>query len=202
MVSMRSLKVVPIALLLASPALAQSAAPLGGIGRAPTAAELAASSITIHPDGVGLPKGSGTAAQGAKIFADQCEACHGPAGKGGVTSAPALLAAKGPEANPWDRGVMAVKVPYPTIMWSFINRAMPYGNEGSLKPDEVYALTAYLLSVNKVIPDTQVVDQDNLGKINTPMNREPDATGKGGPNQWVRVPDWKNGEPRMKGYPG
>lgn len=200
MVSTQSLKVAPILLLLASPAFAQT---YTGIGRAPTAAELAASSITIQPDGKGLPKGSGTSAVGAKIFADQCEACHGVAGKGGVTSAPVLLAAKGPtEANPWDRGVMAVKVPYPTIMWSFINRAMPLGNEGSLKPDEVFALTAYLLAINKVIPDNMVVDQDNLGKINTPMSREPDATGKGGDTTWTRVPEWAPNKQRFPGYPG
>lgn len=201
MVSTRStLKVAPFLLLLATPALAQ--APLG-IGRTPTAAELAASSITIQPDGKGLPKGSGTAAVGAKVFIDTgCEGCHGVAGKGGVTSAPALLAAKGPEANPWDRGVMAVKQPYATIMWSFINRAMPYGNEGSLTPNEVYALTAYLLAVNKVIPDDMVVDQDNLAKIKTPMVREPDPTGKGGPDRWTQVPDWKRDAQRFPGYAG
>lgn len=201
MASMRSLKVVPALLLMTSAAFAQSAPATFGIGRAPTAAELAASSITIHPDGTGLPKGSGTSAMGAKVFVDAgCEACHGPAGKGGVTSAPALLAAKGPEANPWDRGVMAVKAPYATIMWSFINRAMPFGNEGSLKPDEVYALSAYLLAVNKVIPEDMVVNQDNLAKIKMPMNREP-ATAAG-PNNWVQVPDWQPGQPRFKGYPG
>jgi len=202
MVSMRSLRIVaPILLLSASPMFAQTTAQTYGIGRAPTAPELAASSITIQPDGKGLPKGSGTSAIGAKVFVDAgCEACHGVKGAGGVTSAPALLAAKGPEANPWDRGVMAVKAPYATIMWSFINRAMPFGNEGSLKPDEVYALSAYLLAVNKVIPEDMVVDQDNLAKVKMPMNREPSAAA--GPNNWVQVPDWQPGQPRMKGYPG
>ena len=197
MVSMRSLRLVPIFLLLASPALAQTY----GIGRAPTAAELAAASITIQPDGKGLPVGRGTFAEGEKVFMDQgCYACHGEKGAGGVTSAPALLAAKGPEANPWDRGVMAVKAPYATIMWSFINRAMPFGNEGSLTPNEVYSLTAYLLALNKVIPESMVVDQNNLAQVKMPMNKEP-AT-KAGPNDWVRVPDWQPNSPRMKGYPG
>lgn len=197
MVSMRSLRLVPVLLLLASPALAQTF----GIGRAPTAAELAAASITIQPDGKGLPVGRGTFAQGEKIFADQgCSACHGERGAGGVTSAPALLAARGPEANPWERGVMAVKAPYATIMWSFINRAMPFGNEGSLTPDEVYSLTAYLLAINKVIPENQVIDQTNLAQVKMPMNREPAE--KAGPNDWVRVPDWQPNAPRLKGYPG
>jgi len=185
-------------LLSASPVLAQTY----GIGRAPTAAELAASSITIQPNGAGLPAGRGTAAEGAKVFVDQgCSGCHGEKGVGGVTSAPALLAAKGPEANPWDRGVMAVKAPYATIMWSFINRAMPFGNEGSLTPNEVYSLTAYLLALNKVIPEDQVIDQSNLAQVKMPMNKEP-ATSKPGANDWVRVPDWKAGQPRMAGYPG
>jgi len=197
MVSTQSLRIaLPILLLSASPLLAQTYS----IGRAPTAAELAASSITIQPNGNGLPKGSGTAAIGAKVFVDQgCEGCHGVSGKGGATSAPALLAAK-TEGTPWDRGVMAVKAPYATIMWSFINRAMPFGNEGSLKPDEVYSLTAYLLSVNKVIPEGMVLDQDNLAKVKMPMNAVPAL--KAGDNDWVQVPEWKPASPRMAGYPG
>jgi len=197
MVSTQSLRIVlPILLLSASPLLAQTYS----IGRAPTAAELAASSITIQPNGNGLPKGSGTAAVGAKVFVDQgCEGCHGVSGKGGATSAPALLAAK-TEGTPWDRGVMAVKAPYATIMWSFINRAMPFGNEGSLKPDEVFALTAYLLTINQVIPQDMVIDQDNLAKVKMPMNREPSKDA--GPTNWVQVPDWQPNSPRLKGYPG
>jgi S-disulfanyl-L-cysteine oxidoreductase SoxD len=191
------LRIVPILLLAASPALAEPY----GIGRTPTAAELAASSITIQPDGKGLPVGKGTAAEGAKVFVDVgCDGCHGERGVGGVTSAPALLAAKGPEANPWDRGVMAVKAPYATIMWSFINRAMPLGNEGSLTPDEVYSLTAYLLAINKVIPESQVIDQNNLAQVKMPMNKEPAKDA--GANDWVQVPDWKPASPRMPGYPG
>jgi S-disulfanyl-L-cysteine oxidoreductase SoxD len=200
--SMRSFRYLPILLLAATPALTQTAPTTYGIGRAPTAAELAASSITIQPDGKGLPKGSGTAAVGAKVFVDAgCEGCHGVKGAGGVTSAPALFAAKGPtEANPWDRGVMAVKAPYATLVWSFINRAMPFGNEGSLKPDEVFSLTAYLLAINQVIPQDMVVDQDNLGKVKMPMNREPSK--EAGPTNWVQVPDWQPNSPRLKGYPG
>ena len=84
---MGSLRIVPILLLLASPALAQTY----GMGRAPTAAELA-QDITISPTGVGLPPGHGTAAEGEMLFIEKsCIVCHGPAGAGGVTSAPNLL---------------------------------------------------------------------------------------------------------------
>ena len=86
---MGSLRLVPILLLLASPALAQTY----GVGRAPTAAELAASSITISPEGVGLPPGHGTAAEGKVLFTQKnCVVCHGSDGVGGVSSAPYLQA--------------------------------------------------------------------------------------------------------------
>jgi S-disulfanyl-L-cysteine oxidoreductase SoxD len=188
-------KLVPILLLLASPAFAQTY----GVGRAPTPAELAASSITISPGGVGLPVGHGTPAEGAKLFVEKgCSGCHGDAAVGGVTAAPNLQAKKGPEVSAWDRGAGAngipVKAPYATIAWDFIRRGMPLGNEGSLTPDEVYALTAYLFAINKIIPDDQVLDQDNLAKVKMPIG-----------NEWAKVPgasrDWKPDSPRLAGYP-
>ena len=192
---MGSLKFVPILLLLTSPAFAQTY----GVGRAPTAAELAASSITISPEGVGLPRGHGTAAEGAKLFIDKgCSGCHGEAAVGGLTAAPNLQAKKGPEVNAWDRGAgsngIPVKAPYATIAWDFIRRGMPLGNEGTLTPDEVYSLTAYLFAINKIIPEDQVLDQDNLAKVKMPIG-----------NEWAPVPgasrDWKPGAPRLAGYP-
>src|SRR6202167_6732154 len=98
---MGSLRTIPILLLLTSPALAQTY----GIGQVPTAAQLA-QDITISPTGVGLPPGHGTAAEGAKLFVDKgCIACHGPAGAGGVTSAPNLDGNKGtgPDDDAWKR---------------------------------------------------------------------------------------------------
>jgi cytochrome c len=189
---MGSLKIVPILLLLASPALAQTY----GVGRAPSAEELAAASITISPTGAGLPRGRGAAAEGEKLFKEKnCASCHGEAAVGGVTAAPRLQAKKGPEVNAWNRewggNGIPVKAPFATIAWDFINRAMPLGNEGSLTPDEVYALTAYLFAINKIIPWDQVLDQDNLAKVKMPIGDE-----------WARVPDWKKpGSPRLAGYP-
>ena len=83
-----------------------------------------------------------------------------------------------------------VKAPNATIVWDFIHRGMPLGNEGTLTPNEVYALTAYLFALNKMIPEDQVLDQNNLAKVKMPIG-----------NEWVRVPDWKPGAPRMPGYP-
>ena len=192
---MGSLKFVPILLLLASPALAQTY----GVGRTPSAAELAAANITITPSGAGLPAGHGTAAEGEKLFVDKgCNGCHGEAAVGGVTAAPRLQAKKGPEVNAWNRewggNGIPVKAPSATIAWDFINRGMPLGNEGTLTHDEVYALTAYLLAINKIIPQDMVLDQDNLAKVKMPIGDE-----------WAAVPgarpDWKTGAPRLAGYP-
>src|ERR1700722_1232693 len=98
---MGSLRIVPILLLLASPAVAQTY----GIGEAPTAAQLA-QDITISPTGTGLPPGHGTAAEGAKFFVDKgCNGCHGDAGIGGASSAPNLIGNKGtgPGDDAWKR---------------------------------------------------------------------------------------------------
>ena len=187
---MGSLRIVPILLLLASAALAQTY----GVGRAPTVAELA-QDITISPTGAGLPPGHGTAAEGKVLFTQKnCVVCHGPDGAGGVTSAPNLLAKKGPEVNAWLRGGggdgIPVKAPNAVIVWDFIHRGMPLRNEGTLTPNEVYALTAYLLAINKIIPEDQVLDQNNLAQVKMPIG-----------NEWVGVPDWKPRAPRLAGYP-
>src|ERR1700742_198200 len=192
---MGSLRLVPLLLLLASPALAQTY----DVGRSPTPAELAASSITISPEGVGLPAGHGTAAEGAKLFVDKgCSGCHGEAAVGGLTAAPNLQAKKGPEVDAWDRGAgsngIPVKAPYATIAWDFIRRGMPLGNEGSLTSDEAYSLTAYLFAINKIIPADQVLDQNNLAKVKMPIG-----------DDWAKVPGasryWKSDSPRLAGYP-
>jgi cytochrome c len=187
---MDSLKIVPIFLLLASAAFAQTY----GVGHAPSAAELA-QDITISPTGAGLPAGHGTAAEGKVLFTQKnCVVCHGPEGAGGVTSAPNLLAKKGPEVDAWDRGAggdgIPVKAPLATIVWDFIHRGMPLGNEGTLTVNEVYSLTAYLLAINKIIPEGQVLDQNNLAQVKMPMG-----------NEWARVPDWNPKGVRFKGYP-
>ena len=188
---MASLKIaVPVLLLLGSAALAQTY----GVGRAPTPAELA-QDITISPTGANLPVGHGNATEGKAVFTSKnCVVCHGVDAKGGVTSAPNLLAKKGPEVDAWSRqgggDGIPVKAPNAVIVWDFIHRGMPLGNEGTLTPNEVYAVTAYLLAINKIIPDDQVLDQNNLAKVKMPMG-----------NDWARIPDWKPKTGRLPGYP-
>jgi len=192
---MVSLMIVPILLLLGSPALAQTY----DIGRAPTAEELA-QDITISPSGAGLPPGHGTAAEGEVLFTQKnCVVCHGPAGVGGPTSAPNLIGNKGvsTDASAWARvnggeapGALPILAPDATIVWDYINRGMPLGSEGTLTPNEVYALTAYLFAINKIIPENEVLDQSNLAKVKMPIGTD-----------WARVPDWTPGGQRMPGYP-
>ena len=74
--------------------------------------------------------------------------------------------------------------------WDYIRRAMPVGNEGSLTADEVYALTAYLLFLNKVIPEDQVLDRQSLPNVKMPIG-----------DDYAKLPNWKHGTPRLQGYP-
>lgn len=189
---MGSLKLVAAALLLASPAWA---APYG-IGRTPTQDEIRAMDISIGPTGEELPPGHGTAKEGAALFQSKgCAGCHGKAGIG--SAAPALQSNKSQDLPLWERGrgssgwmILPLTAPYATIVWDYIHRGMPLGKEGSLAPDEVYSLTAYLLFLNKVIPEDQVLDKDSLPKVKMPMASD----------NFGRLPDWKHGAPRLQGY--
>src|ERR1700722_20750124 len=141
---MGSLRLAAIALFLGSPVLASAAfaqsSPTYGVGRTPTAAEIRALDISISPTGEELPAGRGTAKEGAGLFEEKgCVACHGEAGIGGL--APALQSKKGQDVPIWERErILPLRAPFGTIVWDFIHRAMPLGNEGSLTADEAYAL--------------------------------------------------------------
>jgi mono/diheme cytochrome c family protein len=186
---MGSLRLVAIALLLGSPAFAQSP-PKFGVGRTPTAEEIRALDISIGPTGEELPPGRGTAKEGAKLFEQKgCIGCHGAAGIGGL--APALQSKKGQDVPIWERErILPLRAPFATIVWDFIHRGMPLGNEGSLTADEAYALTAYLLFLNKVIPEDEVLDKQSLPKVKMPIG-----------DDYARLPEWKPGSPRLEGYP-
>jgi len=164
--------------------------PTYGLGKTPTQDEIRAWDISISPTGKELPQGSGSAKQGAAIYAQKCVICHGATGSEGP--APMLIKRQNPPANPGpcvapcirDNNVMAMHAPYATVMWDYINRGMPFKQEGSLKPDEVYALTAFILFKNGVIGEDDVLDQQSLPQIKMP-NRDGAA-----------IPDWKPGQPR------
>jgi cytochrome c len=186
---MASLRVLACVLLLGAAVFAQST-PKFGVGRTPSAEEIRALDISIGPTGEELPPGRGTAKEGAALYKEKgCAACHGATGTGGT--APPLRADKGPGTETWERGrILPVRAPFATIVWDFINRGMPLNREGTLKPDEVYALTAFLLSINGVIPEDQVLDEQNLPKVKMPIG-----------DAYASLPDWKPNARRLKGYP-
>jgi mono/diheme cytochrome c family protein len=195
--SSHGLLAAAIVLGLGPAASAQS--PTYGVGRPPTAEEVRKLDIAIGFEGTELPAGSGTAKQGDALFRQKCASCHGRDGEGG--RAPTVIVAKGaplrggraPGAdfgiqNP---GLMAAMAPNATILWDYINRAMPIGREGSLTPDEVYAATAYLLfKYNELVKEDEVLTKENLVKVKMPN-----------PIKWVPPhPEHDPKAPRLKGY--
>jgi cytochrome c len=177
-----------VALLVGSTAFAQS--PTYGVGRKPNAEELRRMDISPNAAGDELPVGRGTAKEGALVYEQKaCVACHGAAGLGGL--APQLQSKKDAKLPVWERErILPLRAPFATVVWDFINRGMPVGNEGTLTPDEVYALTAYLLFLNKVIPEDQVLDKQSLPKVKMPIG-----------DNYARLHEWKPNTPRLEGYP-
>jgi len=178
-------------------------APTYGVGRTPDAAELRAWDISISPTGKELPPGHGTAKDGAALYVRKgCAGCHGATGFSGG-HAPTLIRRKDPPPaaanapSPMclapcvnDSNTMAIHSPFATTIWDYINRGMPLGKEGSLTPDEVYSLTAFLLYKNDVIKEDEVMDAQSLPRV-----RMPNQAG------FALPPEWKHGEPRLQGYP-
>ena len=149
-----------------------------GLGKPATEADIAAWDISIMPDGTGLPAGSGTAREGARVFAEQCSACHGEAGRGGGAPGAGPMV-----AGPIDR-IEAIKTVgnfygNSTTVFDFIRRAMPFNMPRSLSNDDAYAVTAYLLALNKIIGEGEVMNAQTLPKVKMP-NRD---------NFIIRFPD-------------
>jgi S-disulfanyl-L-cysteine oxidoreductase SoxD len=139
------------------------------LGRPISEADIKAWDITILPDGSNLPPGSGTVAQGAKLFAEKgCSGCHGDGGKGGRNAAMASdekldhIDANKTIANFWG---------YSTTVFDFIRRAMPYPQPRTLSNEETYALTAYVLYLNKLIGENETMSAQTLPKVKMP-NRD------------------------------
>lgn len=138
-------------------------------GRPATPDEIKLWDIDVGPDGKGLPAGSGKVAQGKQIFADNCAACHGDNGQGGIKDR--LVGGQGTLASNMPVKTVGSFWPYATTLFDYIHRAMPYPSPGSLSTDETYAVTAYILSLNGIVPADGKVDKESLPKINMP-NRD------------------------------
>ncbi|HEV2181320.1 MAG TPA: cytochrome c, partial [Gemmatimonadaceae bacterium] len=142
-----------------------------GLGRPATADEIRASDVTVMPNGSGLPAGSGTAVQGAPIFRETCARCHGPTGVEGPFD---RLVGREPRQDfPFGRDASLVRTignywPYSTTVYDYIHRAMPYDAPGSLEPNEIYSLVAFLLWRNEIIADTAVMNARTLPRVRMP----------------------------------
>lgn len=145
-----------------------------GIGSAATRAQIAAWDTDIGPEGIELPTGKGSARAGAEIFRAQCAACHGANGEGMAPVFPALIG-RDPRGESFDFA-SDPSIPrtignywsHATTLYDYIRRAMPLYTPGSLSADDTYAVTAYLLAANRVIPDSAVLDAAALRAVQMP----------------------------------
>jgi cytochrome c551/c552/cytochrome c553 len=146
-----------------------------GIGRSATPRELAAWDIDVRPDLKGLPGGSGTVAQGMVVWEDKCASCHGVFGESNQTFSPLV---GGTTAQDIQSGHVArltdaafpgrttlMKVSSVSTLWDYINRAMPWTSPKSLQPDEVYAVTAYLLNLGGIVPDDFTLTERSMADV-------------------------------------
>ena len=159
-----------VALLAGGAAAVHAGAPgpAPGVGRAALPAEIAAWNIDVRPDGQGLPVGRGTAAEGEALFQERCASCHGEFGEG-AGRWPVLAGGLGSLRSERPEKTIGSFWPNVSTVFDYVRRAMPYGNAQSLEPDEVYAITAYLLSLNDVIKDpAQELNERNLAGIRLP----------------------------------
>lgn len=163
--SMRSAGLVLFALALAAPVSAEAPS----LGKPMTADDIAEWDLSAFPDGRGLPPGQGAAADGAKLFVEYCERCHGAGGRG--ATAEELVGPPDPPSADNPQKTIGAYWPYATTLFDFIRRAKPPENSGSFTADQVYALTAYLLAANKVIGDGDVISAETLAKVKMP-NRD------------------------------
>jgi len=139
------------------------------LGATPSAAMLAAMDISIPPSGAGLPAGSGNVAQGAKVYEAKCQTCHGPKGVG--KPADPLVGGIGSLASGKPMRTVGSYWPYATTLFDYTRRAMPTTQPMSLTNDEVYAVTAYVLHLNGIVPESAVMNAQTLPQVKMP-NRD------------------------------
>jgi cytochrome c551/c552 len=169
------------ALLLA--AMGVQAAQFPGVGRMATADEIRAWDIDVRPDFKGLPRGSGSVAQGQKVWDDKCASCHGTFGEsnevftpivGGTTTEDVRTGRVKSLLNPEMQRTTLMKMSTVSTLWDYIRRAMPWTAPKSLTVDEVYAVVAYILSLGNIVPDDFVLSERNIAQV---QQRVPNRNG-------------------------
>lgn len=148
-----------------SPSPSTSPAPLS-LGKPATAQEIAGWDIDVRPDGKGLPKGSGSVAQGKAVYDARCAACHGAKGEKGP--APRLVGGIGSLTTKSPVMTVGSFWPYAPTLYDYIYRAMPFDKPQSLSADEVYAVTAYTLYLNGILKQDAVMDAASLPRVQMP----------------------------------
>ena len=167
------------ALLLVAAVGAQAQEKFPGVGRVATPAELKAWDIDVRPDFQGLPKGSGSVAKGMEVWEGKCASCHGVFGESNEVFSPLVGGTtdedikSGRVANlkrsDYPGRTTLMKVPYVSTLWDYINRAMPWNAPKSLSTEEVYAVTAYLLNLGRIVPDDFVLSDGNIAEVQKRM---------------------------------
>ncbi|HYH96189.1 cytochrome c [Hyalangium sp.] len=147
-----------------------TAPPRYDIGRVARPEEIQASDISVLPTGAGLPPGHGTAREGKSLYATLCATCHGANGEGRDSYA-ALVGGRGSLKDEEPRLTVGSYWPFATTIWDYIHRAMPYVAPGTLTPDQVYALTAFLLHADGIIGEDTVMNERTLPLVKMP-NRD------------------------------
>ena len=137
-----------------------------GIGRVATPAEIAGWNIDVGGDGRNLPPGSGSVSHGSEVFDQQCAACHGAKGEGGVGDR--LVGGQGTLGTPKPVRTVGSYWPYAPTLFDYVRRAMPQNAPQSLGNDDVYAVSAYILSLNGLLPADATLDAKTLAAIRMP----------------------------------
>ena len=138
------------------------------LGRVPTQAEIRSADITVLPDGIGLPQGHGSAVGGEAIYKNRCAVCHGPKGEGRKNEYPALVGGRGTLTTAKPVKTVGSYWPYATTVWDHINRAMPFNTPHILPPDDVYAVTAWILYMNGIVKRDEELNEKTLPKVTMP----------------------------------
>ena len=146
-----------------------------GFGRPAGPVRIAAGDIDVRPDGKGLPPGSGTVAEGAAVYTQKCAACHGATGTEGPNDRLVGRVSNdgfpfGESLKTWDNKTIGGYWPFATTLYDYIYRAMPQNAPGSLTPNEVYALTAFLLHRNEIISEDGVMSAETLPRVEMPAS--------------------------------
>ena len=137
-----------------------------GIGRAATPAEIAGWNIDVDRYGNNLPPGSGSVSHGREVFDQQCAACHGAKGEGGIGDR--LIGGQNTLVTPKPVRTVGSYWPYAPTLFDYIRRAMPQSAPQSLSNEDVYAVSAYILHLNGLLPPEATIDAKTLGAIKMP----------------------------------